>query len=125
MAFSAADVNNQIAADSKLIAAASREDSAAIKTIAQASLKDSDTMKQIAFETKKDSSAMKTIALLTMFFLLGTFVAVSFLLLYVYIDELNISTRPFSLCHCSTGMCLKGCRSSRIDSIIIGLSRCL
>jgi hypothetical protein len=63
MAFSAADVNNQIATDSKMIAAASKEDS--------------DTMKQIAFETKKDSSAMKTIALLTMFFLPGTFVAVS------------------------------------------------
>jgi hypothetical protein len=83
MAFSAADVNNQIAADSRMIAVASKEDSAAMKTIAQASLEDNGTMKQIALETKKDSSAMKTIALLTMFFLPGTFVAVSFLLLYI------------------------------------------
>jgi hypothetical protein len=34
-------------------------------------------MRQIAIEAKRDSSAMKTIAVLGMFFLPGTFVAVS------------------------------------------------
>lgn len=45
--------------------------------IAKASKEDGAVMRQIALETKKDSSAMKTIAMLTMFFLPGTFVAVS------------------------------------------------
>lgn len=36
-----------------------------------------ETSTSIAIETKKDSSAMKTIAGLTMFFLPGTFTAVS------------------------------------------------
>jgi hypothetical protein len=46
-------------------------------TIAKASKDDSAIMRQIAIETKRDSSAMKTIALLGMFFLPGTYVAVS------------------------------------------------
>jgi hypothetical protein len=46
-------------------------------TIAKASKDDSAIMRQIAIETKRDSAAMKTIALLGMFFLPGTFVAVS------------------------------------------------
>ena len=45
--------------------------------MAMASKEDSAVMRQIALETKRDSSAMKTVAMLTMFFLPGTFVAVS------------------------------------------------
>jgi ribosomal protein S12 len=46
-------------------------------TLARASKKDSAVMRTIAIEAKKDSSAMKTIAILGMFFLPGTFLAVS------------------------------------------------
>jgi hypothetical protein len=46
-------------------------------TLAQASKKDSEVMRSIAVETQKDSFAMKTIAVLGMFFLPGTFIAVS------------------------------------------------
>lgn len=46
-------------------------------TLATASKKDSEVMRSIAVETQKDSFAMKTIAVLGMFFLPGTFVAVS------------------------------------------------
>ena len=46
-------------------------------TIAKASKEDSAVMRSMALESKKDSSAMKTIAILGMFFLPGTFVAVS------------------------------------------------
>jgi hypothetical protein len=63
MAQKDAKVNIALAESSAAIAKASKEDSAA--------------MRQIAIETKRDSSAMKTIATLGMFFLPGTFVAVS------------------------------------------------
>jgi hypothetical protein len=45
--------------------------------IARSSKDDSAVMREIAEQTKRDSSAMKTIAVLGMFFLPGTFVAVS------------------------------------------------
>jgi hypothetical protein len=45
--------------------------------IAKASKEDSAVMRSIAIESKRDSSAMKTIAILGMFFLPGTFIAVS------------------------------------------------
>jgi hypothetical protein len=45
--------------------------------LAKASKEDSAVMRTIAIESKKDSSSMKTIAILGMFFLPGTFVAVS------------------------------------------------
>ena len=45
--------------------------------IAKASKEDSAVMRTIAIESKRDSSAMKTIAVLGMFFLPGTFIAVS------------------------------------------------
>ena len=51
--------------------------SQASAALAQASKKDSEAMRIIALETQKDSFAMKTIAVLGMFFLPGTFVAVS------------------------------------------------
>jgi hypothetical protein len=46
-------------------------------TIAKASKEDSAVMRTIAIESRRDSSAMKTISILGMFFLPGTFVAVS------------------------------------------------
>jgi Mg2+ and Co2+ transporter CorA len=49
-------------------------------TISKASLDDSAAMRTLAAESKKDSAAMKTISILGMFFLPGTFVAVSFVL---------------------------------------------
>jgi Mg2+ and Co2+ transporter CorA len=58
-----ARVNIELAESSAAIAKASKEDSA--------------IMRMIAVESKKDSSAMKTIAILGMFFLPGTFIAVS------------------------------------------------
>jgi hypothetical protein len=58
-----AKVNTELALSSAAIAKASRDDSA--------------IMRKIAIDTKRDSSAMKTISLLGMFFLPGTFVAVS------------------------------------------------
>lgn len=82
-----AKVNLELAMSSAIIAKASKDDSA--------------IMRQIAIETKRDSSAMKTIALLGMFFLPGTFIAVStswstktFWLMYF---------RLYSRCLCSTG----------------------
>ncbi|KAH6682786.1 hypothetical protein B0J14DRAFT_574369 [Halenospora varia] len=63
MAAKDARTNIQLAESSAIIAKASKEDSAIMRTI--------------AVETKKDSSAIKTIAILGMFFLPGTFVAVS------------------------------------------------
>lgn len=129
MAFSAANANNQIGADSKMISAAAREDSAAMKMRAQASLEDNDTMKRIALETKKDSSAMKTIALLTMLFLPGTFVAVCSLTYPLFISNLEVCSiyqnRLSSRCHYSTGMHRRVCRFSRIGSIYTRLLHCL
>jgi hypothetical protein len=58
-----AKVNIEVAQSSAMLAKASKEDSAVMRTI--------------AIETKRDSSAMKTIAILGIFFLPGTFVAVS------------------------------------------------
>lgn len=46
-------------------------------SIARAGKEDSAIMRKIAIETKKDNASMKTIAILGMFFLPGTFVAVS------------------------------------------------
>jgi Mg2+ and Co2+ transporter CorA len=48
-----------------------------LASLAEASKEDSAVMRIIAIESKKDSSSMKTIAILGMFFLPGTFVAVS------------------------------------------------
>ena len=58
-----AKVNIEVAQSSALLAKASKEDSAVMRTI--------------AIESKRDSAAMMTIAILGMFFLPGTFVAVS------------------------------------------------
>lgn len=63
MAQKDAKVNIALAESSAAIAKASKEDSAVMRTI--------------AIESKRDSSAMKTIAILGMFFLPGTFIAVS------------------------------------------------
>jgi hypothetical protein len=65
MAQKDAIVNINLAESSAAIAKASKEDSAVMRTI--------------AIESKRDSSAMKTIAILGMFFLPGTFIAVSYL----------------------------------------------
>ena len=62
-----ARVNIDLANDTKILARASKEDSAVMRTI--------------AVETKKDSSSMKTIAILEMLFLPSTFLAVSYLFL--------------------------------------------
>jgi hypothetical protein len=63
MAAKDAKTNLSLAESSAIMAKASKEDSAVMRTI--------------AIESKKDSSAMKTLAILGMFFLPGTFVAVS------------------------------------------------
>jgi hypothetical protein len=63
MAQKDAETNIGLAKSSEMVAKASKEDSA--------------VMRDIAIEAKRDSSAMKTIAVLGMFFLPGTFVAVS------------------------------------------------
>ena len=63
MAAKDAKVNIALAESSAVMAKASKEDSA--------------VMRIIAIEAKKDSSAMKTISILGMFFLPGTFIAVS------------------------------------------------
>jgi hypothetical protein len=62
-----ARVNIELANDTKILARASKEDSAVMRTI--------------VVETKKDSSSMKTIAILGMLFLPSTFLAVSYLFL--------------------------------------------
>ena len=79
--------------------------------IARASKQDSAIMKIIAIESKKDSSAMKTIAVLGMFFLPGTFVAVSspqsrplFLPFLKNVGTDERAIRPSSQCRFSTGM---------------------
>jgi hypothetical protein len=81
MAQKDAKVNIGLAESSATIAKASLEDSVAMRILAAASKEDSATMRTIAAESKKDSSAMKTISILGMFFLPGTFVAVSLVLL--------------------------------------------
>jgi hypothetical protein len=65
MAQKDAIVNMNLAESSAAIVKASKEDSAVMRTI--------------AIESKRDSSAMKTIAILGMFFLPGTFIAVSYI----------------------------------------------
>jgi hypothetical protein len=50
--------------------------------LAKASKEDSAIMRIIAIETKRDSYTIKTVAILGMFFLHGTFVAVSLTLCY-------------------------------------------
>lgn len=77
MAQKDAKVNIRLAENSATIAKASLEDSAAMRVLAAASRDDSAAMRTIAAESKKDSSAMKTLSILGMFFLPGTFVAVS------------------------------------------------
>jgi hypothetical protein len=66
-------------------------------TIAKASKEDSEVMRQIAVETKKDSSAMKTIAFLGMFFLPGTFVAVSRLMSNKTIELIEVGQAIFAM----------------------------
>ena len=63
MAHKNSTVNIELAKDMSILALASTDDSAVMRTI--------------AIESKKDSTAMKTISILGMFFLPGTFVAVS------------------------------------------------
>ena len=64
MAHKNANINIALLEISALIAKAGKEDSA--------------VMRQIAIDTKKDNAFMKTIAILWMFFVPGTFVAVSY-----------------------------------------------
>jgi len=78
-----ARVNIDLANDTKILARASKEDSAVMRTI--------------AVESKKDSSSMKTVAVLGMFFLPPTPPAVSCLFLTAQLwHELTGLCSPFS-----------------------------
>jgi hypothetical protein len=91
MAAKDAKTNLSLAESSAMMAKASKEDSAVMRTI--------------AIKSKKDSSAMKTIAILGMFFLPGTFVAVSAFPFSVLGHKFNwFFTRQYSPCPSSTGM---------------------
>jgi len=57
--------------------------------VARASKDDSAVRRGIAVETKRDSSPMKTIAVLGMFFLPGTFVAVSMYFFEITVQQLG------------------------------------
>ena len=57
------------------------------------------TSAALARETKKDGSAMKTIAILTMFFLPGTFLAVSFAFSSNYPFQFHSHTIPLTFLH--------------------------
>jgi hypothetical protein len=67
--------------------------------------KDSKTMMELAADSKRDSYAMKTISILGMFFLPGTFVAVSLMRIEVVdIWEKLMVARLYLLCQFSIGM---------------------
>lgn len=67
--------------------------------------KDSKVMMELAADSKRDSSAMKTISILGMFFLPGTFVAVSQIRIQGVDNwEKLIVVRLYLLCPCLTGM---------------------
>lgn len=94
--------------------------------IARASKDDSAVMREIAIETNRDSSAMKAIAVLGMFFLPGTFVAVSipFFTMSLWLMEvLMFCNRLYLQCLFSIGMESR-CPLSKRDSGITGLLRC-
>ena len=105
MAAKDAKTNLNMAESSAIMAKASKEDSA--------------VMRDIAIESKKDSSMMKTIAVLGMFFLPGTFVAVSLFSSQCQVTSIDLFfTRHYSPCPSSTGMIMASLPSRRGFDII-------